>query len=400
MKKINLYRILLPLVLFLFCLGQLQRIQVTQNIAFYLHDLVIVLWVGTFILTKSKSMVKILKKKIKNNFWLSLFGVWSLLILVFSQIFSSNFDLKPYLYFGRILAYLLFGFSLTQLKEELRLNYKNKEFSLTKLALVCLSVSLVGIGFLQYLLMPDGRHLAHYGWDEHYYRLMGLHLDPNFAGLLIVLSLINLLNIKMTNPFKKKKPSIFYLTIGFLASIVALLLTYSRSCYLVFLCSTAFLTLEKLKQKKTKQTAILVATIVSFLISLPFLPNPGGAGVNLKRTSTIKSRVGTNAGVIKDMSSLEWIIGQGLFTNRIVYQKKPPHAIHGHFPDSIVIFLFSGTGLIGLILFSLGLKQAAHNLKTNKYKLILLAAFFIHNLFNLSLIEPFSLLLVLMGLGV
>jgi hypothetical protein len=398
MKKINVYRILWPIFIFLFSLGQLQRVQVSQNIAFYLHDPLILIWVGIFIWKDFD--LKNLKTKLKNNLWLSLFGIWSFLILVLSQIFSQNFDLKPYLYFGRTLNYLLFGLSLTQLKEQLTVKINHKKLSLLKIGLIFISIFIVASGFLQYLLMPDGRHLARYGWDEHYYRLMGLYLDPNFTGLLIVFSLINLLNIEITNPFKKDRSMTVYLAISFIIAIIALLLTYSRSCYLVFLGAASLLALDKLKQKKKSQTIILVLTIISFISSLPFLPNPGGAGVNLKRTDTIKSRVDANAGVINRMNSLQWIVGQGLFTNRIIYQTDQAHAIHAHFPDSIIIFIVSGSGLIGLSLLSLGLVQLTRRLKKNWLKLILLAAFLIHNLFNLSLIEPFSLLLLLTGLAV
>ncbi len=397
MKKINIYRILWPIILFLFSLGQLQRVQLSQNIAFYLHDLFILSWTGIFILSTLE--IPPLKKTIKQNSLFFTFTIWSLLILILTQILGRSFNIKPYLYFGRILTYLLFAFSLTQLRKQLTIEVKDNQLNLIKIGLIFISVSIVLLGFLQYILMPDGRHLARYGWDVHYYRLMGLYLDPNFTGLLIVLSLINLLQIKTTNPFQNKKPNLFYLIGGFVSAVLALLLTYSRSCYLVFLCSTFLLSLEKIYQKKKQEAAILILTIFTFLALLPFLPNPGGAGVNLKRISTIKSRVDTNADIIKDMTTPEWFVGQGLFRNRIIYQTEQPHAIHAHFPDSIIIFILSGTGLIGLILFGLSLWQSFNNLKEDRLKLILVAAFLIHNLFNLSLIEPFTLILLLIGLG-
>ena len=91
----------------------------------------------------------------------------------------------------------------------------------------------VGIGFgilglMQFFLYPDLRNLMYLGWDPHYYRLFSTLLDPNFVGIILVLTLI------LGCGLWKKKQKNFFLMIGQLIGFVSLLLTYSRSSYVSF----------------------------------------------------------------------------------------------------------------------------------------------------------------------
>ncbi|MEA2056327.1 MAG: hypothetical protein U9O78_01250 [Patescibacteria group bacterium] len=382
-KKINFFRIFWPIILFLLVLGQLQRIQLGQNLAIYLHDIVIFVWSIVFFLTKIK--FKKLKKIIIQNKYFAAFLIWSIGSLLLRQLLT-NFDIKPYLYFLRTINYLLFAYSLTQLKKLFPKKIKPVFFGVLVTGLTA-----IGIALIQYFLMPDGRHLHIYGWDQHYYRLMGLFLDPNFTGLIIVLTLLNLLRYKQVKKLKLYLP--------YLISVISLALTFSRSSYLVFLISSFILFLHNFSHKKIKTASFIAITVVIFLTSLPFIPKPGGEGVNLSRTSTIQSRMRANSSVMQQLQGFDWLVGLGLFNNRINEQLNTSHPIHAHFPDSLPVFILSGTGLIGLLLFMLSLIHWGRGLKNESIKLIMFIVLLIHSLFNLSLIEPFSLLFFLISIA-
>ena len=97
----------------------------------------------------------------------------------------------------------------------------------------------VGIGFLQYVLYPNLRYLLYLGWDDHYLRLFGSLLDPNFTGVMLVLMIVVLL----CRPDGKKSSRIDYAIASL--SFIALLFTYSRSAFIVAIA--AAITIEKNK---------------------------------------------------------------------------------------------------------------------------------------------------------
>src|SRR3989338_6680935 len=55
----------------------------------------------------------------------------------------------------------------------------------------------VGLGLGQYIFLPDTRFLLSYGWDEHYWRLIGTVLDPNYMG--VMMGMIVLFGIQVAN---------------------------------------------------------------------------------------------------------------------------------------------------------------------------------------------------------
>jgi hypothetical protein len=477
--SLNIWRILWPVFVFLFALGQTQRLQLTPRIACYGHDLWLVIWLGAWFVWQLSSRLDRLRHKFdcrggrgpgsdsplkyltqeylaqattklcqtSLKFWqqyryLTLFFAWSLLILGVKLVLTwagllpaeKHIGIRPWLYLLRLMAYLGFAYSLTQLKPHLILKDIKERWSksqLDQLNLLTWGTALIPIliiagGFAQYWLMPDARHLARYGWDVHYYRLMGLYLDPNFTGLLIVLGLINWLGFSFTNifaysqlnnenPFAKSPPLI---KIGlYLTALVSLLLTYSRSSYLAFLLTAGLLLIFKLRRKLQAQALLIGAVMLGFIASWPLLPRPGGEGVKLNRTSTIQHRVNTSSSVIKNLSWDEWLVGRGLFVptvnTRLTNKGKSQPAsqekqgeqqdkpVHAHFPDNLILFLISGTGVIGFILFSLGIGEQLIKLRVQQpYQFLLIMAVLVHSLFNLSLHEPFVLLYLLVSLAI
>ncbi|MDP3758656.1 MAG: hypothetical protein Q8Q86_02960, partial [Candidatus Daviesbacteria bacterium] len=99
-------------------------------------------------------------------------------------------------------------------------------------------ISFAVLGILQFIFFPDLDFLRIAGWDPHYFRTVSTFLDPNFAGAFLVLTLI----LIFQNLAKAKK----WNTIFFITIYLALLTTFSRSSYLMFLVSG--LTLSFLKK--------------------------------------------------------------------------------------------------------------------------------------------------------
>jgi len=356
-------------LVFLLSLGQLQRIQLTNNLAFYLHDLLIIGFLlkelFSAIVQRKKIIenlkkLKIFQKKILLFFLLAVFTSWILALI------EGRFDFRAILYLVRLISYIVFVFLLQK-------QLKNKSW-LWRL----ISFNILLLGFIQYLLLPDLRFMVYEGYDDHFYRLVSTILDPAFTGLIFVFNLNYYL-------WQKKKN---WALIALFAT--GLLLTYSRSSYLAFLFSSLFIFFSN---KNSAKKAILLI-LICFFVSLPFLPKQsGGDGVNLLRTTSAQARVGNDQEILQSISGVQWLFGQGLFIpnqNRQVSANVPNHS---HFADNFFVFLVSNLGIIGsLLLLILILKALAFGKKENK---ILLISLLSHAMFNNSLTQSFIVLIFL-----
>ncbi|AKM81520.1 MAG: hypothetical protein UT13_C0001G0558 [Candidatus Pacebacteria bacterium GW2011_GWF2_38_9] len=356
-------------LVFLLSLGQLQRIQITNNIAFYLHDSLIVAFLlkelFTAIVQRKKIIEKlkkinILQKKIFWGFLATVFLAWVL------AIFEGRFDFRAILYSIRLITYVCFVFLLQK-----KLKGKNWLWRLV-------SFNILLLGFLQYFFLPDLRFLIYEGYDDHLYRLVSTILDPAFTGLIFVFNLNYYL-------WQKKKNWFFIIPFA-----IGLLLTYSRSSYLAFLLSSLILML--IRKDLGKRAVLLV--LISFFASLPFLPKQsGGDGVNLLRTTSAEARISNDQMILRNMNKTDWIFGQGLFIpnqNRQTVENIPSHS---HFADNLLVFLLSNLGVIGSSLFIILVWQLTRSSK--KENLALLASLISHAMFNNNFTQSFVLLIFL-----
>ncbi|EKD22742.1 MAG: hypothetical protein ACD_83C00287G0001, partial [uncultured bacterium] len=107
---------LFSIFLGLFSLGQLQRIQLTQQIAFYLHDLVIIIFlmINLFKIKNKLNLKKInlFLKKIKKKYALELAWIIWLTGGILAGWLAQRFTLQSSLYLIRIIVYASFVFSL------------------------------------------------------------------------------------------------------------------------------------------------------------------------------------------------------------------------------------------------------------------------------------------------
>jgi hypothetical protein len=363
--------ILLISFLLLFAGGELGRINPNQYLTIYLHDILVIAYLF-FNLTQLKKIIKNIKK-IKNfNKKIFLLLFLNIFLATIYALWQKEFAFTSLLYLARASAYFLFVLFL------------KKEFGQKKIIQVFLNASLImlAIAFLQYLFLPDLTSLYHLGFDDHFYRLTGTLLDPNFTGLLFV---FNWLYYAKQPKLNKKT---VFLAIVFLIGIA---LTYSRAAYLSLILASCYLLL---KSKKTHKLFILL-TVTLFLTLIPFLPKKsGGEGVNLQRTSSIEARIVTAKQFINKNQGLTVIVGQGPFTPQ--YQTNKEGLIsHARFADNFLIFLYNGFGLFGgiLILILLAQESKKQISSDNHFKISLLIALLTHSLFNNNITQAFISLL-------
>ena len=150
-----------------------------------------------------------------------------------------------------------------------------------KMALYLSGFLLACLGLFQLLTYPDLRNLMYLGWDPHYERVFATLFDPNFAGILFVLTL--LLGFSFW-PLSKKRTWMLWSTQAIV--FVAFLLTYSRSAYLAFVAGI----ITWLWQKRSYR--LLIAVVSAFAVVILLLSGKG-EGQNLFRQVSSQARVGS-----------------------------------------------------------------------------------------------------------
>ncbi len=382
LKPHNLTSTLHTGFLFGFCcllaLGQLQRIPITNSVALYGHDLLLMIWVTGTLFTTAQwrhRLVTLFKTRMGKIglgllLWVGL--GWGIAFIRGQDI------LIPLLYLSRL---LLYGVSVGQIY----FLFRQRAFQLSSQHLLSLSYGLICLiawfGFIQYLFLPDTRFLSILGWDDHYFRFISTLLDPSFTGLVLVIGLILGEKLRQTRSQWLLLPQIFL--------TAALALTYSRSSYLSFAVVTGLSLFWKLR----KQTPSLTSFFKWFLVLccwILLLPQTTGEGTNLARTASIQARsenIQTNMSLPLD----EVIWGQGLYvTTEPVSQFVPDHS---RIPDSWPVFIWQGTGVIGMGLIILLGILTVQSWQSQPEKLAIGGAIVTHGLFNASLTQPFVVLI-------
>lgn len=374
---------------FLFCfnatlsLASLQRFSLKAlfpmsnlNANIYFHDLLIGVLLLSFLSTRTirKKVIFIFKKYWQASFLFAWIGI--------ATIFSTDHLISaPLFYWIRLGYYLAFATSLHSFFQKQK--YK-KYHHLTFFFVLYTLLSLV-----LYIIFPDTRFLKILGWDDHYYRLVGTILDPNFSGILLSLSSFWLVEHMMQSNNKRHQKVYFLAAI---ISIVALGLTFSRSSYLAWLIGSSVLTLL---EKKKKQVILMIPTgIIIVLFTLLLAPKPGGEGVNLLRTSTVESRLDTaKKPATPTKNSLQLMLGSGF-----AFTEKNPHPLfantqHAFFPDNFFIMLYNAIGLVGLCFVSYLVFKHKASILHQSSLLPYVAALLTHSMFNNTILQPIILLI-------
>lgn len=201
--------------------------------------------------------------------------------------------------------------------------------------------SLVAVlGLVQYVLYPALRNLQYLGWDPHLYRVFSTLLDPNFASMLFVLTLVLGIYLWRETAYK------WIVGVGGVVTLIALFLTYSRSGYLALFVAMAVAVWFY------KHVRLALIVMVLFIGVLFVLPKPSGEGVQLLRTASTFARIGNwQRGMT--LISEQPLFGYGFNTLRYVQRARGwtdgsehiSHAAAGL--DSSLQFVWATTGVLG-----------------------------------------------------
>lgn len=211
-------------------------------------------------------------------------------------------------------------------------------------------------GFIQFIVFPDFSKYVDHGWDPHQYRLLSTFLDPNFAGIFIILGLIMGICLLLWNGqgFVARR------TLGTHAvlSIVAVVLTFSRSSYLALV--TAMVGVGVLKSR-----ALLGAFVAIALVSFLFVPRVQErvlGAVSLDETVQLRfESYEQTLNIVED--NLIFGVGfnafryaqdeRGYFRNDRGVNHDGGHAGAGS--DSSVLFILATTGVPGFLFLFMGI---------------------------------------------
>lgn len=263
------------------------------------------------------------------------------------------------------------------------------------------------LGFMQVLLYPYLRNLAYLGWDPHRYRLFSTLLDPNFAGIILVITFFLGLSLWQ---WAKIRPQIFLISQTLLLS--AIYLTYSRSSLLAFIAG--LLIWFVLQKKSVRLVRIGILGVSLFLLAVVVIPRPGGNTLRLDRRDSTIARIGNWQESIA-LFRRSPVFGLGFDTLRFVRRTSDAfdpssHAAGG--VDNSFLFVFVTTGIVGAGFYGYLLYQMIRmgtklvNIQKMRWfgagYLSLIFAIFTHSLFTNSQFYPWVMvyIFILTGVGI
>lgn len=257
--------------------------------------------------------------------------------------------------------------------------------------MILISSAIISIlGLSQLIFLPDLKDLSTLNWDPHFFRTVSTFLDPNFLGAFLILPLV-LLAAK--NRSKKRELVLFILV------FTSLLITFSRSSYLMFLFSGILLSLLKKSIKLFVVTILLFGILLlGFHIYTILISKPR----NIDRTVSAASRLNTwQQGI--DIFQKNPVAGIGFNAYRYALIQEGlsnesfANERGGSSNDSSLLYVLATTGILGFISYLFFLfsfcKLGFDNLKSRGVVLIsFLAGLLIHSIFNNSLFYPHIML--------
>lgn len=326
------------LVLFLFPLGEIVRIDLGNSIVVKPLDIGVGILVLSWIIFKFFKKQKINQTRILTPAILFvLSGFFSLIIS--SLHLSSQEFLVAFSYLLRWAAYAGIFFVVSDFDKEIKKKISN--------LLIVAGSLIVGLGYLQYFFYSSLKNLFYLGWDEHMYRMFSIFLDPNFAGAFFVLFFLFLINL-----FVKEK-KVF---IGLLLALTlgAIFLTFSRSALIMLIASSGILFV--LLNRKIWIALLLGIVFVALIISSKYFDVEN---INLFRVVSSQARLETSKNAIKIIGD-QPIFGVGFNAYRYAQLRYGfindkaevvSHADAG--VDNSILFVLATTGIVGFLFYNL-----------------------------------------------
>jgi len=222
------------------------------------------------------------------------------------------------------------------------------------------------------------RFLLRYGWDEHYWRLIGTVLDPNYMGVMAGMIGFYFLDKNYKNyKFNKEMAMI-------LMAAATLALTWSRASWLAFGAAAGWWAVSGRPGRPGRLGRLGIFGVLAVLgVGVWWAaPKPGGEGVNLLRTSSIQQRLLSWNQAIGVWKQHPWL-GVG-FNN-----------YGGRAPSSSWLLLLATLGVLGS-LGILGEIREIGEIRNSKFWLGIIIMVSVHAIFNNTLFYPPVLGLVAM----
>ena len=339
MKEINkIIFALCLLLLAVFPFGAVIRFSPISNLNIYPQDIIVGLLSAVllvfFIIKKPRKYKNILLSAVVFN----IIAIISLLVssveLNYSELFISasyllRFDAYLFLIFLGMIA-----FSKAQIKT-------------LKKYFIYSSLLTVAFGFIQYFFYNNLRNLYYLGWDEHLYRMFSTFLDPNFAGVIFVL-LSLLLFSRVINEKKINKETVGSFA-AFILTILALILTYSRTALISLIVGISIILIL------SKKIKLLLISIIIFTGSVLIFSDFSVEGMNPIRIASSEARI-ESFKIAAKIFNTSPIIGIGFNAYRYAQIDKGVRIVNPQIPsnadsgtDNSVMFILATTGILGLI---------------------------------------------------
>ncbi len=383
-----LMKIIIGLLLLLFSLGQLGRLNIFgSELVIHLNDVAVGLFVlGTFI-WKRATLISVVKRDPLSLPLVLWIGAMSLSLIINSMRLSLSELVISSLYAVRFVAYtgVYFAVKLTLTKDI---------ESFWGKGLVLATVAVAGVGVLQYVFIPDVSFLQATSWDDHYYRLISTFFDPGFTGAILALGLL------VAFLGRKHKSDWGVITLIYLA----LALTYSRASFLLYM---AGFTIIALWQRSTK---LFIGAALLLVITIALLPNNiQSEGTQLNRENSVWSRINNWQQSITIWTKAP-LFGHGFNTYRYVQRDlgylrpeliNESHAAAG--ADSSLLLVLATTGAVGLgaylyLLFTMARLGRYNSLFLASFAGVVVHSFFNNTLFYAWIMEWLWILLALVPL--
>ncbi len=254
MPKIYLLGILVALLFS--SLGELVRLPWGPGNGLLPNDLWLALLGGIWLIDKT-----LIRRQWPKTVLLAPFATFiiiaALSLIHSSAVLAPKEVLISSLYLVRFIEYFLIIFIVGDIGQ----SEKNTKRLTHGLLFAGLLVALAG--FIQLKWFPSFESFEQLGWDPHIGRLLSTWFDPNFTGgllaFLAILSIALALNKSKPTPPLFRPHSILYFLFA-VFSLAALLLTYSRSSYLMLVAGLGIIGL--LKSKKLLLIGALAITLL------------------------------------------------------------------------------------------------------------------------------------------
>lgn len=270
------------------------------------------------------------------------FTLWLPVTLLFnSPLLSGTEIVLAASYIGRFV--LLAGAYLTT--AWLWQNEPKRDWLLNGLLIT--GISLLGLGFIQLLILPNLIELTKFGWDPHVGRIVATFLDPNYFGMFLTMFFAGTLGVFLHAPHRQQK---LWLGSILLITLISIVLTFSRSSYLALAIVTTLILL-------VKSPRAMVLVIVAALIvggSIPRARERVVGALNIDATARLRIETWSDTlQIIEDYPLFG--VGYNAFGPAQVRAgiREDLSSLAAQGSDSSLLFALATTGVTGTIFYLL-----------------------------------------------